>query len=218
MGDYFLKNKKVLITAGPTWVPVDDVRVLSNISSGQMGLFLAEESVRLGFKTDLFLGPVGGNVAFSESLKIFRFCYFHELLSLIKKILTVKKYDVIIHCAAVSDYICANNRGKISSEKETLVLKFKKAPKLVHLIRRLNPHALLVMFKLESGLTQKEYFRRALSALKKAEADMVVANYFKGASYRGSIVDHQGHVVSKAFSKKKLAKNLFEAIKKRVER
>ncbi len=218
MGRSVLKKKRVLITAGPTWVPIDDVRVLSNVSSGQLGLLLAQEAVKLGFKTDLFLGPVCGNIAFRESLKLFRFRYFDELFSLIKSNLSVKKYDLILHCAAVSDYVCVCKNGKISSEKEALVLRFKKAPKLIHLIRRLNPRALLVMFKLESGVKETELIKRALSAMKCAKADLTVANYFKGQQYKGFILDGHGNIITKAFSRQEMARNLFGVFQKGLVR
>ncbi len=217
MENNLLRNKKVLITAGPTWIPVDDVRVLSNISTGQLGLLLAEEALKYCCKTDLFLGPVVGNIVLSKLLKVSRFFYFDELLNLIKKTLAVKQYDIIIHCVAASDYVCCKVTGKISSEKETLNLKLKKAPKLIHFIKQLNPQALLVMFKLESRVQEAELIKRAGMALKRAQADMVVANYFKGAAYQGLIVDNQGKIVSRASSKIKLAKNLFDVLKKRVK-
>lgn len=212
-----LKKKRILITAGPTWVPIDDVRVLSNVSSGRLGLLLAEEAVRLGFKTDLFLGPICGNVAFRESLKIYRFRYFNELLFLIKKNLNVKKYDVIIHCAAVSDYICAAKTGKISSDKETLVLRLKKAPKLIHLMRRMNPGALLVMFKLESRVSEQELIKRALSSMKRVKADLTVANYFRGQVYRGFVLNGHGSLLSKAFSRQQMSENLFRVLEQEMD-
>ncbi|MBU1999188.1 MAG: phosphopantothenoylcysteine decarboxylase, partial [Candidatus Omnitrophica bacterium] len=54
-----LKNKKILITAGPTWVPVDDVRVISNSASGETGILLAKRLSGQGAKVTLLLGPIG---------------------------------------------------------------------------------------------------------------------------------------------------------------
>ena len=52
-----LKNKKVLITAGPTWVPIDNVRVISNTATGETGILLSEKLKNLGAKVTLLLGP-----------------------------------------------------------------------------------------------------------------------------------------------------------------
>jgi phosphopantothenoylcysteine synthetase/decarboxylase len=57
-----LKNKNVLITAGPTWVPLDSVRVISNTASGQTGELLADRLAKLGAKVTLVLGPVTGGL------------------------------------------------------------------------------------------------------------------------------------------------------------
>jgi len=62
-----LKNKRILITAGPTWVPIDTVRVISNIATGQTGILLAEKLRSLGAKVTLLLGPVP-NVVFLHSV------------------------------------------------------------------------------------------------------------------------------------------------------
>ena len=104
MKRYPLAGKKILITAGPTWVPIDDVRVISNISSGEMGTLLAKEARACGMDVDLILGPV----TYSEPLKgvrVTRFKYFDELLKLVSSTLARKPYDVILHAAAVSDYL-----------------------------------------------------------------------------------------------------------------
>src|SRR6202051_4504648 len=57
-----LRDKKVLITAGPTREHWDPVRFLSNGSSGQMGIALALEAARLGAEVTLILGPVPGAI------------------------------------------------------------------------------------------------------------------------------------------------------------
>lgn len=210
-----LKDKTILITAGPTWVPVDKVRVISNISSGKLGLLLAREALKNGFKTDLFLGPVG-DTAKIGSLRVSRFSYFNKFQSLVEKTLKKKKYDVIIHCAAVSDYICRPVAGKISSKKENLILSLKKAPKIINLMRKLNPKAFLVMFKLESGVRDTVLLKRASAALNKAGADLVVANSLEGQKYRAHILGLEGEVFSRASSREHVARALFAILKERV--
>jgi phosphopantothenoylcysteine decarboxylase/phosphopantothenate--cysteine ligase len=55
-----VKNKKILVTAGPTWVAIDNVRVISNTATGKTGILLAERLSRLGARVTLLLGPAGG--------------------------------------------------------------------------------------------------------------------------------------------------------------
>ena len=69
-----LKNKNILITAGPTWVPIDRVRVISNIATGKTGILLAKSANKLGAKVTLVLGPVG-EVGLEKEINVKRF-YF----------------------------------------------------------------------------------------------------------------------------------------------
>ncbi len=52
-----LNGKRILITAGPTWVPIDNVRVISNIATGTTGVLLAWQTSAQGAKVTLVLGP-----------------------------------------------------------------------------------------------------------------------------------------------------------------
>ena len=55
--DQDLKGQKILITAGPTYEPIDPVRFVGNRSSGKMGIALAEAAVQRGAAVSLILGP-----------------------------------------------------------------------------------------------------------------------------------------------------------------
>jgi phosphopantothenoylcysteine decarboxylase/phosphopantothenate--cysteine ligase len=78
-----IERKKILITAGPTWVPIDKVRVISNIASGETGILLAKEADRLGLDVTLILGPIGSR--FKKTIGVKRFHHFDELHGLIKR-------------------------------------------------------------------------------------------------------------------------------------
>ncbi|MDD5575113.1 MAG: phosphopantothenoylcysteine decarboxylase, partial [Candidatus Omnitrophica bacterium] len=202
-----LKGKKILITVGPTWVPIDDVRVISNISSGEFGTLLVQEAVARGMKADVFLGPVthAGDL---KGARVSRFKYFDQLLGLVSSALARKHYDVILHCAAVSDYLLEPVSGKISSGRKQLVLRLTPAPKLVRIMRRLNPRAFLVMFKLEGEVTDAVLLKRALEAMKKVSADLVVANRFQDGHYRGFVLGSK-NILARSTSKPSLAASLF---------
>ncbi len=205
-----LKNKRILITAGPTWVPIDDVRVLSNVSSGELGMLLARRAKSLDMKVDLFLGPVG-RVDTGGGITVSRFRFFNDLFELTKTRLKRNSYDFILHAAAVSDYLCSAVAGKISSSNPGLVLKLSRAPKIIEFMRRLNPKAFLVMFKLESNVSDSVLFKRTLEAMKKSKADLVVANTLQGGHYKGFILGAQ-NIFARARSKKELARELFKML------
>lgn len=210
-----LKNKKMLITAGPTWVPIDSVRVISNISTGEMGLLLAKKAADNGAIVDLCLGPIG-SFNLDKKIHVFRFTYFSELFAFIKRGLKKKKYDVILHAAAVSDYLTHIKRGKISSKKNSLVLKLKRAPKIIKVIRQLNSKAYLVMFKFETGVSDSLLIKRAQIAMKQGKADMVIANTIKDGKYKGYILNGAG-LISKSLAKEGLSQRLIEVLKKKVQ-
>ena len=204
----YLKNKKILITAGPTWVPIDNVRVISNIATGETGILLAEEAHRQGAKVTLLLGPIS-DCCLDNSINIIRFKFFDELHKVVKKELKNKKYDIIIHSAAVSDFKPKRFfKEKISSDK-VFDLKLKPLPKIIEDIRRLAPRAKLVMFKLESGVSDTTLIKRAKIAQSKVNANLTVANRFN--PYRAFIIDREGSIVL-ASSKNELVKKLLKNI------
>ncbi|HQP91408.1 MAG TPA: phosphopantothenoylcysteine decarboxylase [Candidatus Omnitrophota bacterium] len=211
----FLKNKRILITAGPTWVPIDDVRVISNISSGEMGLLLTRQALRSGARVDLLLGPVLKKTPVSKKINLFRFTYFDELFCLVRSLIKKNKYDCVLHCAAVSDYITEKKEGKISSQKKGLTLRLKRAPKIIEVIRKGCPRAFLVMFKLEDGVTDAVLLKRSLEAMRKSKADLVVANMFENGGYRGYVLG-ASKVPAKPLTKKEVAKQLFEILKEKI--
>ncbi|RKY32876.1 MAG: hypothetical protein DRP74_01565 [Candidatus Omnitrophota bacterium] len=186
-----LKNKRVLITAGPTWVPIDSVRVISNIATGETGISLADGFNKSGARVTLILGPVAG-WRLNSKIKILRFNYFSDLRNKLKKELLSKKYDIIVHSAAVSDFKPKKKAvGKIDSSRN-YSLKLVRLPKIIKQIRRIAGRAKLVMFKLESGVSDACLLRRAKIALKHIGADIVVAN--KINPYKAFIINKYGEV------------------------
>ena len=111
-----LKNLKVLITAGPTIEPIDEVRYLSNWSSGKQGYNIAEEFAKLGAKVTLISGPV--DIDEPEDVNIIRVKTAKEMLYACTKKLPS---DVAIFVAAVSDWKVGEYfPGKIKKNNKSL--------------------------------------------------------------------------------------------------
>ena len=205
-----LKNKRILITAGPTWVPIDRVRVITNIATGETGILLAKKLQDSGARVTLLLGPVTAR-SLNKKINIIRFKFFDELRDIIKKELGAKKYDTVIHSAAVSDFKTrAYFPGKLSSDK-IHNLKLVPLPKIIRDIRALSPKAKLVMFKLEAGISDQVLIKRARESLAAYGADLVIANRIY-PKYKAFILDRK-KVYSRADSKKGLVKNMVNLIK-----
>jgi len=202
-----LKGKKILITAGPTWVPIDSVRVISNIASGQTGILLAREVAARAGKVTLILGPCG-EYNLNSSIRIIRFRFFNELKDTLRRELKKVKYDIVIHSAAVSDFKTKQIKGKIVSSKY-FDLRLKPLPKIIHDIRRMAPNAKLIMFKLESDISDRVLIKRAIEARIKAGADFVVANRLN--PYCAFIINKVDSKIT-IRSKQELAKKLIKVL------
>lgn len=207
-----LKNKRILITAGPTWVPIDKVRVISNIASGRTGMLLAKLADRLGASVTLILGPVG-EVDLDKSISIKRFFYFNELHNLVRSELKTKKYDIVIHSAAVSDYKPKKMFSrKIQSNIRNLNIELETTVKIADRIKKYAPDIFLAIFKLELNLPRDKMIERARKTMQESGADLTVVNTFSNKHpYKAMIID-RSKVFYKTDSKEELARKLLEII------
>ena len=198
-----LKGKRILITAGPTWVSIDRVRVISNIATGRTGIMLAKKCAALGSRVTLLLGPVG-DCTMPRSVKLIRFTFFDDLKEKIEQELALGRYDIIIHSAAVADFKPTHvYRGKIDSGRQ-LCVRLAPLPKIIEGIRNSCPESILVMFKLEPEVSDASLIRRARGAQEKVGADYCVANRL--CPYRAFIIDSEGNRV--------VAKNKYDMVRK----
>ena len=141
-----LFGKKVIITSGPYREPVDDIRILTTRSSGQMGKALALQAFRLGadvtvIHRDTF--PCVNNV-FVETADEMR-CAVHRCFS-------ESGADIYISAAAISDFAPKRVKGKIPSGKPVSLL-LEPLPKVISEVMQ-NYNSLIIAFKL--GRTQKK--------------------------------------------------------------
>lgn len=205
------KNKNILITAGPTWVAIDNVRVISNIASGRTGCLLADKLSGLGASVTLLLGA-GEEKPFSKKVKVIRFKFFDELRDILIKQLKSKKFSTVIHSAAVSDYKPAMiNKGKVSSGKSVWNVKFIPTEKLINKVKKIDQKIKLIGFKFELGLTDKKLINQANSLIKRSGADLVVANTQDKSSYKAYLVE-KCSVSEAILNKNKLINQLIKKI------
>lgn len=177
---------KILITSGGTDVPIDDVRKITNMSSGRYGAQIAEEFYIQDYNEHdiVYLGNRNGIFPKTEAdshyqgrkyLTSLRFSTFQEYSDISQKVAADVQPDIIILAAAVSDYILDKTEGKISSDGDELIIKLKKAHKVLPLIRAAAPDALLVGFKLLVSPTYEEK-SKAIQKVFNNGADLVVYN------------------------------------------
>lgn len=204
---------KILITAGPTWVKIDQVRILTTVFTGRTGLYLAEQFKKHGDDVTLVINPhCLGEIS---GFRIINFNYFNDFKEKITQDLKKNKYDAIIHSAAVSDYNLKKPFiGKVASGKSGLTIKLTPAEKIIKIMKRLAKKSFLVQFKLE--IKQKGLIDKAYKSLKENKSDIVVANALEDLqrSYQAFIIDKDKKVVT-IYSKKLLFNRLCEITRRK---
>ena len=167
-----LKGKKILVTAGATSEEIDPVRVITNKSSGKMGVYVAEEAFLRGADVTLIRGT--NSVEPQYNFKDIKINNVKELFNEIKK--NLKNNNIMIHAAAVSDFTINNkNKTKIKSNKN-MHLELTPATKIFEKIKKIKKSIVLVGFKAEYKVSKQELINRAYWLLKSANADLVIAN------------------------------------------
>jgi phosphopantothenoylcysteine synthetase/decarboxylase len=210
-----LSGKRILITCGPTWVALDDVRVLSNRSTGELGRLLAKKLKAAGAQVTVLEGQVAEGLK-DRAIKILKFSFFEELKALLNTELK-KRYHGVIHAAAVSDFQPEKTASrKIPSDRKRLNLSLVATPKLINRIKKISPKTFLVGFKLESDFDDLSVVEEAKKLFSDARCDLVVANFFGAKGYEAFILDRKNTLLGKVKGKQELAGHLVSLLKDRL--
>lgn len=169
--DLPLSQKKVLITAGPTYEAIDPVRFIGNRSSGKMGIAMAEVAARLGASVDLVLGPS----RLSPKNPDIRVHHIESALEMYE--LAMEEFpaaDIAIMAAAVSDYRPGTFvEQKIKKKSDALSIDLVENPDIAaSLGKQKQAHQILVGFALETN----DAVANAQAKLKKKNLDLIVLN------------------------------------------
>lgn len=209
------RDKKIIITAGPTWVAIDNVRVISNTASGATGIILSEKLQKLGAKVTLLLGPTE-SCCINKKIRLLRFRFFDELEELVKKELSTKRYNVMIHTAAVSDYKpSAAIKKKVKSDMKEWRIKLIPTPKIIEEARKIDTSLILVGFKFEPNAGKTKLILEAKELMKRANLDSVVANTTENNRYKAYILDDIS-ILGPLNSKNDMLEKLIEFIGERL--
>jgi len=169
---------KILVTAGNTWSPIDNVRVITNKFSGKTGLSIAYHLAKEGFKVTLILADFRTNLKKfkHKNIKIKRAITYTSFYKVLKKEVKKREYSAIIHAAAISDYKLKKQfLGKVKS-KRNLSLNLQATKKIVDRIKKWDKQIILIKFKLEANIKKNKLFNVALKSKKKSNAAFVIAN------------------------------------------
>lgn len=190
-----LKEKKILITAGPTYEKIDPVRFIGNYSSGKMGFALAEECACRGAEVTLIAGPVSTQLTPSLSTCIKRIdvesC--EEMYQAATK--AYPECNAAILCAAVADFKPEQAASqKIKREKDDLVIRLKPTHDIAAALGAIKqPHQLLVGFALETN----DEIANAQKKLQKKNLDFIVLNSLRNEGTCFQSDENQISIISK---------------------
>ncbi|RXR19246.1 bifunctional phosphopantothenoylcysteine decarboxylase/phosphopantothenate--cysteine ligase CoaBC [Flavobacterium amnicola] len=165
-----LKDKKILITAGPTYEAIDPVRFIGNHSSGKMGFDIANAAANLGAQVILISGPTYLQTK-NASINLIRVTSAEDMFVACHQYFN--EVDVAIAAAAVADYRPKNVAAqKIKKKEETFTIELEKTKDVLASLGQIKQNQFLIGFALE---TENE-IEHAKQKIQKKNLDLIVLN------------------------------------------
>ncbi len=207
-------NKRVVVTAGPTFEEIDPVRYIGNYSSGKMGYALAEAFADAGALVTLISGPT--HLDSPRTVDIKRIISANEMFEEVKAL--QDSTDLFIMAAAVADYKPSKRSDqKIKKSEEDLQIKLEANPDILAYVGKNKKEGQFVVgFALETN----NELENAKGKLKRKNADAILLNSMndEGAGFghdtnKVTLIDKNNNEwTSELKSKKDLAKDIVKRI------
>jgi phosphopantothenoylcysteine decarboxylase/phosphopantothenate--cysteine ligase len=174
----------IIITAGPSYEPIDDVRRITNFSTGTLGCTLANLLTVSGFKVTLLLSEMA---SYRNSIKAKTIIPFGTGNSLLQHLQTLSQENhlAVLHAAALSDFKIhqmqdSQNRTldheKIPSDIPEIKVVLRPAPKVIRQLRGLFPHSKLVGWKYELEGEKADALQKGGHQILACKTDACVVN------------------------------------------
>jgi phosphopantothenoylcysteine decarboxylase/phosphopantothenate--cysteine ligase len=169
-----LSGKRVLVTAGSTIEYIDPIRVITNLSSGKMGVAIAQEAQRMGATVTLVYGH--GTLS-PETGRIVRVNTAEEMYKVVVSELSSKRHDIAVMAAAVADFAPAKRSDKkIDTKLGKMELSLVATRKIIDEVKNNSKDTFLVAFKADYSVSESVLIEKAYRKLKECDADIIVAN------------------------------------------
>jgi phosphopantothenate---cysteine ligase (CTP) len=171
---------RIVITGGPASEPIDQVRFITNQSTGELAVKLAQAFLAAGHQVDLFLGR--GATWRLESAKFFQ--TNEDLCRLLGEMTDRGGVDAVLHAAALSDFGVARRMvsgrateaAKISSDAETIELRLVPKPKLIRHLRGWFSSAYIIGWKFELEGTPGDAVKEGVQQIELNRTNACVVN------------------------------------------
>jgi phosphopantothenoylcysteine decarboxylase / phosphopantothenate---cysteine ligase len=227
--DGITSRMNVLVTAGSTVEYIDSVRILTNLSSGKMGLNIAQQCLDRGFNVTLVYGHGPLNIPDDPKMNIIRIKTTEEMLKVVRERILRLKQHVVFHAAAVADFSVShpskNRPNKMDTRNGTKTIKLVPTTKIVDTLKQLDKKILLVAFKTEYDISEELLIKKAIDKLKECNGDLIVANDVsrKGCDFGSDtnevyIIDKDKNIIHIPLkSKREIARNLVKIVCKKLK-
>jgi len=175
-----LSGKKILVTAGGTTEYIDEVRVMTNTSTGTTGAVIATELYNAGADVHFVHGihsmlPI-------ERVARYPVMSARDACSKMELLVRAQKIDAVVHAMAVSDFTF-DRKSEVkckSSDPEAFIEYMRKTicmnPKIISQVKLWRPETILIGFKYEVGLTDEALRELAVRSINSNGCDLVIAN------------------------------------------
>ncbi len=177
-----------IVTAGPTYEPLDEVRRLTNFSTGRLGTELANYLAARGHKVVLLIGETAVYAGERKAQRVEIFTTTADLRDKLK-VLSTKKVDGIFHAAAVSDFTFGRvfepdtagklteiKGKKISTRQGKLLAELLPTPKIIAELRSWFPRTKIVGWKFEADGKRADALAAAQKQIAECSTDLAVVN------------------------------------------
>jgi phosphopantothenoylcysteine decarboxylase / phosphopantothenate---cysteine ligase len=224
-----ISRMNVLVTAGSTVEHIDSIRILTNLSSGKMGLNIAQQCLDEGFKVTLVYGFGSLNIPNDPRMNIIRVKTTEEMFKAVRETILREKQHVVFHAAAVADFSISpsnqNRPNKIDTRNGTKTIKLVPTIKIVDKIKEFDKTIFLVAFKAEYDISEKLLMKKSFDKLNECNGDIIVANDVsrKGCDFGSDtnevyIIDKENNVIHVPLkSKREIARNLIKIVRKKLK-
>jgi phosphopantothenoylcysteine decarboxylase/phosphopantothenate--cysteine ligase len=218
----------VLVTAGSTVEYIDSVRILTNLSSGKMGLNIAQQCLDKGFNVTLVYGHGTLNIPVDPRMNIIRVKTTEEMFRAVRERIMRGKQHVVFHAAAVADFSIShsskNRSYKMDTRNGTKTLKLVPTAKIVDRIKEFDKKVFLVAFKTEYDILEELLIKKAFDKLRECNGDLIVANDVsrRGCNFGSDtnevyIIDKEKNITHVPLkSKREIARNLVKIVCKKL--
>lgn len=178
-------SRRVIVTCGPGYEPIDEVRRITNFSTGELGTVLSERLARAGYETICLRGVAATHPAPSEVVSVRPFTTNRDLAAQLRALAADRPVAAVFHAAALSDYRVTQIRdasgrdvrgAKLASRGGSLLLRLDPSLKVIAQLRGWFPTSTIVGWKYELDGTAVDAIGKARRQVSENQADACIVN------------------------------------------